>query len=75
MMVSDVGRFTLGADSDLKIYHDGTNANVDTITGALNIQNSSANPTEIILDGIPTSDPATAGQLWNDAGTLKISAG
>ena len=74
-MVSDVGRFTLGADSDLKIYHDGTNAYVDTITGALNIQNSSANPTEIILDGIPTSDPATAGQLWNDAGTLKISAG
>ena len=24
---------------------------------------------------LPTSDPAVAGQVWNDAGTLKISAG
>lgn len=27
------------------------------------------------LLGIPTADPAVAGCLWNDAGTLKISAG
>ena len=25
--------------------------------------------------GLPTSDPAVAGQLWNDAGTVKVSAG
>ena len=25
--------------------------------------------------GLPTSDPASAGQLWNDSGTVKISAG
>lgn len=27
------------------------------------------------LSSIPTSDPAVAGDLWNDSGTLKISAG
>ena len=27
------------------------------------------------LTGIPTSDPASAGFLWNDSGTLKVSAG
>jgi len=24
---------------------------------------------------IPTSDPSVAGAIWNDAGTLKVSAG
>jgi hypothetical protein len=28
----------------------------------------------IIFSGIPTSNPNVAGQLWNDGGTLKISA-
>jgi len=29
----------------------------------------------IIMSNLPTSDPVNAGQLWNDSGTLKISAG
>jgi hypothetical protein len=29
----------------------------------------------VILNGLPTSDPTVAGQLWNDSGTLKVSAG
>ena len=29
----------------------------------------------VILSGLPTADPVVAGQLWNDAGTLKVSAG
>ena len=29
--------------------------------------------TEIILTGLPTVDPAVPGQLWNDAGTVKVS--
>lgn len=29
----------------------------------------------LILDGLPTSDPTAAGAVWNDSGTLKISAG
>jgi hypothetical protein len=27
------------------------------------------------MTGLPTADPTVAGQLWNDAGTLKVSAG
>ncbi len=29
----------------------------------------------VTLSGLPTADPAVAGQLWNDTGTLKVSAG
>lgn len=29
----------------------------------------------ILLTGIPTADPEVANAIWNDAGTLKISAG
>lgn len=29
----------------------------------------------LVLPNIPTSDPGVAGQVWNDNGTLKISAG
>lgn len=29
----------------------------------------------IILDTLPTSNPNVAGALWNDGGTLKVSAG
>jgi hypothetical protein len=27
------------------------------------------------MTALPTSDPTVAGRLWNDAGTLKVSAG
>jgi hypothetical protein len=30
---------------------------------------------KVIMTNLPTSDPGTTGQLWNDNGTLKISAG
>jgi len=29
----------------------------------------------VVFNNLPSSDPVVAGQLWNDAGTLKISAG
>jgi hypothetical protein len=29
----------------------------------------------MIITGIPTVDPMQAGLVWNDAGTLKVSAG
>ena len=32
-------------------------------------------PAVILMANLPTSDPTNAGQLWNDSGTLKISAG
>ena len=39
-------------------------------TGAVTLSNAS-----IKMTALPTSDPAVAGALWNDAGTLKVSAG
>jgi hypothetical protein len=30
---------------------------------------------QIIMDGLPDFDPAVHGALWNDGGTMKISAG
>lgn len=29
----------------------------------------------VILQDLPTTDPVVEGQLWNDTGTLKVSAG
>ena len=29
----------------------------------------------VILQDLPTTDPTVEGQLWNDTGTLKVSAG
>lgn len=29
----------------------------------------------VFMASLPTSDPSVAGQLWNDSGTLKVSAG
>ena len=40
-------------------------------TGKVVIKNLSING----LVDLPTSDPSTAGQIWNDSGTLKVSAG
>ena len=41
-----------------------------TISGAKTFSNS-----VVMMTNLPTSDPSNAGQLWNDSGTLKISAG
>ncbi len=47
--------------------------NVGTASRQMN--NANFGGSVFILDGIPTSDPSAAGQLWNDSGTLKVSAG
>jgi len=41
-----------------------------TISGAKTLSNA-----VVKMTNLPTSDPGVAGQLWNDSGTLKISAG
>jgi hypothetical protein len=41
-----------------------------TITGAKTFSNA-----VVMMTNLPTSDPNNVGQLWNDSGTLKISAG
>jgi hypothetical protein len=75
VIASDTNTFSLGADEDLDIRHDGSNAYIDTKTGALNITNSVGPNTVVIIDNLPTVDPVNAGQLWNDNGTMKISSG
>ena len=69
-----------GAPSKLLMLLDGTNDRVG-------IGPSPASPAEtlevfgklkstnVIVSGMATSDPTVAGQLWNDSGTVKISAG
>ena len=51
------------------------NSNIDlnlssSGTGAIKLPSA-----KVMMTSLPTSDPTTAGQLWNDSGTLKISAG
>jgi hypothetical protein len=52
-----------GTARDMELQTDGTTRVTVKAGGA------------IIFSGIPTSNPNVAGQLWNDGGTLKISAG
>jgi hypothetical protein len=52
-----------GTARDMELQTDGTTRITVKADGA------------ILFSGIPTSNPAVAGQLWNDGGTLKLSAG
>lgn len=52
----------------------GTGSNDIQFTSPVTAQELTATST-VILQNLPTSDPTNAGQLWNDSGTLKISAG
>ena len=47
------------------------NINLPDDNGTLMINNSG----KVMATDLPTSDPSNAGQLWNDSGTVKISAG
>lgn len=52
-----------GTARDMELQTDGTTRITVKSDGA------------ILFSGLPTSDPVVANQLWNDGGTLKISAG
>jgi hypothetical protein len=54
-------------DGDLQLTASGTND--------IRLVAFSSSGRHIVLQGIPTSDPAEAGAIWNSAGTLKISLG
>ena len=55
-----------GAATDLQVLTSTT----QTISGAKTFSNA-----VVMMTNLPTSDPSNEGQLWNDSGTLKISAG
>lgn len=49
------------------------NGFIGAVTGAVAATTLSASGAVVLT--LPTSDPAVAGQLWNDTGTVKVSAG
>ena len=59
--------------TDNKISSAASNANLQidaSGTGAIELLTQ-----KVIMANLPTSDPSVAGQLYNDSGTLKVSAG
>ena len=65
--------------------HDGSSTTAQTSVmtllgnGRVGIGTTSPNETlhvdgTVMLENLPTSDPSNTGELWNDSGTLKISA-
>jgi hypothetical protein len=63
-----------GSGSDTDNILEGLNGS-GTTTFTIKGNGGIAASGTITFSGIPTSNPAVAGQLWNDGGTLKISAG
>ena len=53
----------------------GTELSTDDSTQVTVRDGLSVTGAVVMLSNLPTSDPNNAGQLWNDSGTLKISAG
>ena len=57
-------------------FHVSTLNVMELTSSAINLNKAvTANNAAIKLTGLGTSDPGVAGQLWNDSGTVKISAG
>jgi hypothetical protein len=63
---SNYERLAIGGDGSITAENAGTGSAVDLTLSA------SGN---IIMSGLPTSDPTVAGALWNNSGVLTVSAG
>jgi len=59
-------------DVDFRVYGDTVD---DVIRVDASQDKFSSAAAKIDFTNLPTSDPSSAGRLWNDSGTLKISAG
>lgn len=46
-----------------------------TFGAGVTMTDLTASGATVVFSNLPTTDPVNAGQLWNDAGTLKVSAG
>jgi hypothetical protein len=66
--VDPTGGSNGGAFSEIKLYT--TNGNIILTSDADDITNCG-----IFINNLPETDPENVNQLWNDSGTLKISAG
>lgn len=68
---------TLVRIGDLDEIENATFFTINSVTEAVTLSAGDVNLSSfsIRMPLLPTSDPTTAGQVWNDNGTLKISAG
>ena len=64
-------QFNYDTGGSHEIQFNSDNVKFDATDGNIVLEASNY----IILNNIPTTDPTVAGALWNDSGTLKISAG
>lgn len=61
----------IGHDAKITTYSSNQDLEIDASgTGAVSILTQ-----KVMMTNLPTSNPSVAGQLYNDSGTLKISAG
>lgn len=56
-------------DASKVLRANNTEATIPAVLGYTPLSTTGANA------ALPTSNPAVAGALWNDAGTVKVSAG
>ena len=63
---------TPGVDDIISI---GATSNVAIVLGNPVDSGTAIESPVVIMDNLPTSDPAISGHLWRDAGVLKVSAG
>ena len=64
---------TIGSSVAGRVTYDTTN---DWTFGAgVTMTDLTASGATVVFSNLPTTDPVNAGQLWNDNGTLKVSAG
>ena len=64
---------TIGSSVAGRVTYDTTN---DWTFGAgVTMTDLTASGATVVFSNLPTIDPVNAGQLWNDNGTLKVSAG
>lgn len=69
-----VGSFSAGVNTDVVVDR-GVAFGLDGGTHIHDEEGTLAVWGDVAFHTLPTSDPGVAGQLWNDAGVLKISAG
>ena len=63
-------------DGDIRFYNDnGSGGTTEYFRLDGGDSSTQIKTIKVLMPNLPTSDPSTAGQLWNDSGTLKISAG
>lgn len=59
----------------LRLFFNRLTSIINNIANGLTDSSGIGDGSNMVLSDLPTSDPGVAGQVWNDAGTLKVSSG